>query len=108
MTPACGGTGTTFTFCENWGKDTVKQLETGTVTLWFAEGSLDNWDEKNLTYADGGNSVTVSGVSADRVTLYFGYGKSQLFGKLYSIGAFTESMTKKIFEDTDKGILAGG
>ena len=74
MTPACGGTGTTFTFCENWGKDTVKQLETGTVTLWFAEGSLDNWDEKNLTYADSYNSVTVSGVSADRVTLYFGYG----------------------------------
>ena len=86
----------------------MEQLETGTVTLWFAEGSLDNWDEKTLTYsdADGKNSVKVICDSAEQVTLYFGYGKSQLFGKLYSIGAFTESMTKKIFEDTGKGLLA--
>lgn len=69
---------------------------------------MENWNEETLTYsdADGKNSVTVSGVSSDRVTLYFGYGEPQLFGKLYTIGAFTESMTKKIFEDTDKGILA--
>ena len=113
MTPACGGTGTTFTFCENWGKDTVKQLETGTVTLWFASSDLAqslqtdwNAEKQTFTCTYGDNSVTVSGVSADRVTLYFGYGKSQLFGKLYSIGAFTESMTKKIFEDTDRGLLA--
>ena len=102
-----GGGNDIFTFCDNWGKDTVEQLETGTVTLWFAEGSLDNWDEKTLTYSDGaGNSVTVSGVSADNVTLKFGSEGSQIFGTLYSIGAFTESMSKKIFEDTDKGMLA--
>ena len=101
-----GGGDDVFTFCDNWGTDEVEQLAGGSVTLWFVSGSEENWNAETLTYSDGENSVTVSGVSADQVTLYFGYGKSQLFGKLYSIGAFTESMTKKIFEDTDKGLLA--
>ena len=102
-----GGGNDIFTFCDNWGTDTVEQLETGTVTLWFFSGSIDNWDEETKTYSDGKNSVKVFCNSADQVTLKFGSEGSQLFGKLYSIGAFTESMTKKIFDDTDKGILAG-
>ena len=101
-----GGGNDIFTFCDNWGKDTVEQLETGTVTLWFLSGSMENWDSETLTYSDGENSVTVSGASADRVTLKFGAGGSQIFGNLYSIGAFTESMTKKIFEDKNLGMLA--
>ena len=101
-----GGGDDIFTFCENWGTDTVEQLETGTVTLWFLSGSMENWNAETLTYSDGENSVTVSGVSADQVTLKFELGKSSLFGQLYNMGAFSESLTKKIFDDTDKGYLA--
>ena len=102
-----GGGDDIFTFCENWGTDTVEQLATGTVTLWFISGSMENWNAETLTYSDGGNSVTVSGVSADQVTLKFEYGGSRLFASLVNMGAFAESCTKKIFEDTNKGILAG-
>ena len=103
-----GGGDDIFTFCENWGTDTVEQLETGSVTLWFRFGSMENWDEKTLTYSDGaGNSVTVSGVSADRVSLKFESAGSKLFATLVNMGAFVETSTKKIFNDTDKGLLAG-
>ena len=102
-----GGGDDIFTFCENWGTDTVEQLETGSVTLWFRFGSMENWDEKTLTYSDGaGNSVTVSGVSADRVSLKFESAGSKLFATLVNMGAFVETSTKKIFDDTSKGILA--
>ena len=102
-----GGGDDIFTFCENWGTDTVEQLETGSVTLWFRFGSMENWDEKTLTYSDGaGNSVTVSGVSADRVSLKFESAGSKLFATLVNMGAFVETSTKKIFNDTDKGLLA--
>ncbi len=101
-----GGGDAIFTFCENWGTDTVEQLATGSVKLWFLSGSLENWNEETLTYSDGTNSVTVSGVSADQVSLNFGPAGSKVFGNLYNMGAFSDSSTKKIFEDTDKGILA--
>ena len=102
-----GGGDDIFTFCDNWGIDTVEQLETGSVTLWFISGSMENWDSETLTYSDGaGNSVTVSGVSADNVTLKFESAGSRLFALLVNAGAFSESLTKKIFDDTDKGILA--
>ena len=58
-----GGGNDVFTFCDNWGTDTVQQLANGTVTLWFASGSIDNWDEVSLTYTDGENSVKVNGVA---------------------------------------------
>ena len=102
-----GGGDDIFTFCRNWGTDTVEQLADGTVTLWFISGSMENWDEETLTYSDGnGNSVTVSGVSADEITLKFGSGGSSVFANLYLMGAFAESYSKKIFDDTDKGLLA--
>ena len=101
-----GGGDDSFTFCENWGNDTVEQLADGTVTLWFLSGSMENWDEETLTYSDGENSVTVSGVSADRVTLHFDFGGSEIFAALYVIGAFYEFYSEKIFEDADTGLLA--
>ena len=101
-----GGGDDIFTFCDNWGTDTVEQLESGSVTLWFRFGSMENWDAQTLTYSDGENSVTVSGVSADQVSLKFESAGSRLFATLFSMGAFSESLTKKIFEDTDKGLLA--
>jgi len=68
---------------------------------------MENWDEETLTYSDGkGNSVTVSGVSADDITLKFESGGSSVFANLYLMGAFAESYSEKIFDDTDKGLLA--
>ena len=64
-----GGGDDIFTFCADWGKDTVEQLAEGSVTLWFANGSASNWDASTLTYTDGTNSVKVSGISADNVSL---------------------------------------
>ena len=102
-----GGGNDIFTFCDNWGHDTVEQRADGTVTLWFFYGSIENWDEETLTYSDGENSVkVVSDISADQVTLNFGPAGSKLFGNLFSMGAFTESLTKKVFDDTGKGLLA--
>ena len=101
-----GGGDDIFTFCDNWGTDTVEQLETGTVTLWFISGSMENWDSETLTYSDGENSVTVSGVSADQVSLKFEYGGSTLFGNLYNMGAFSDAVSARIFQESEKGFLA--
>ena len=101
-----GGGSDIFTFCENWGADTIEQLAEGSVTLWFLEGSKDNWDAASLTYTDGENSVTVSGVSAENVTLKFGVEESEVFVQLYYKDAFSEFASQKIFDDTDDGILA--
>ena len=101
-----GGGNDTFTFCDNWGVDNVEQLASGSVTLWFAEGSKDNWDEATLTYTDGDYSVKVSGVTADKVTLKFGDDGSDQFASLTSMGAFFDATTERIFEESGKGILA--
>ena len=101
-----GGGSDVFTFCDNWGTDEVEQLAGGKVTLWFSSGSLDNWDEATLTYTDGDNSVKVSGVTADKVTLKFGDDGSTQFASLTSMGAFFDATTERIFEESGKGILA--
>jgi len=99
-----GGGNDIFTFCENWGVDTIEQLATGSVTLWFLSGDESNWNAETLTYMDGENSVTVSGVSADSVTLKFGPEQSEVCAELYNNGAFSEFASQKIFEQS--GILA--
>ena len=101
-----GGGSDVFTFCDNWGMDNVEQLETGTVTLWFTEGSKDNWNEATMTYSDGENSVKVSGVAADKITLKFGDDGSEDFATLSAMGAFFDATTERIFEESGKGILA--
>ncbi|MBQ9337414.1 MAG: hypothetical protein IJS14_08980 [Lentisphaeria bacterium] len=101
-----GGGNDVFTFGGNWGADTVRQLADGTVTLWFDSGSEANWNAATLTYADGENSVSVSGVSADKVTLKFGNDGSEEFTLLSGIGAFADFTSQKIFETTGPGILA--
>ena len=101
-----GGGEDIFTFCENWGTDTVEQLATGSVTLWFASGSEDSWDESTLTYSDGENSVTVSGVIAEQVTLKFGDDSSEQYAMLAQAGAFFDATTERIFEESGRGILA--
>ena len=101
-----GGGKDIFTFGTNWGNDTVEQLAEGSVTLWFKDGSESNWNASTLTYSDGTNSVKVSGVSADNIALIFGDDSSLLYDDLVSVGCFENSVTEKIFEDKDKGILA--
>ena len=101
-----GGGNDTFTFCENWGTDTVEQLATGTVTLWFLSGSMENWNAGTLTYADGENSVSVSGVTADRITLNFGDDGSGQFAGLSAMGAFADFSSKRVFGESANGILA--
>jgi hypothetical protein len=101
-----GGGDDVFTFCDNWGVDNVEQLAIGSVTLWFASGSLDNWDEATLTYTDSDNSVKVSGVTADKVTLKFGDDDSAQFASLTSMGAFFDATSERILEESGKGMLA--
>ena len=99
-----GGGDDVFTFCENWGADTIEQLAEGSVTLWFATGDESNWNSEAMTYTDGENSVTVSGVSAENVMLKFGVEQSEVFVQLYYKDAFAEFASQKIFEQS--GILA--
>ncbi len=101
-----GGGDDVFTFCGNWGTDTVEQLAGGSVTLWFLSGSEANWNESTLTYKDGDNSVKVSGVAADKITLKFGDDGSDQFAMLSGMGAFMDATSERIFEEAGKGMLA--
>ncbi len=101
-----GGGDDVFTFCGNWGTDTVEQLAGGSVTLWFLSGSEANWNESTLTYKDGVNSVKVSGVTADKISLKFGDDGSDQFAALSGMGAFMDATSERIFEEAGKGMLA--
>ena len=57
-------------------------------------------------YTDGTNSVKVSGINADKITLKFGDDASELYNELVSGGAFEDAVSEKIFEDKNKGMLA--
>ena len=85
---AGGGGHDTFCFCENWGQDTVTQLEGGSVTRWFANGNIDKWDANTLTYADGRNILTVTGIAAGNITLMFEDDAPQQYALLQNAGAF--------------------
>ena len=100
-----GGGSDIFAFGDsNWGEDTVEQLATGSVTLWFASGSMDNWDSASLTYRDGDNCVKVIGTTS--IELRFGNDDSDMYKDLVSAGAFEEFTSERIFEESGKGILA--
>ena len=101
-----GGGNDVFAFCENWGADAVEQLAEGKVTLWFASGNEEKWDAAELTYADGTNSVTVRGVSADDVTLKFGDDGSAQYAALAEAGAFAGSTSENVFEKKHENLLA--
>jgi Ca2+-binding RTX toxin-like protein len=91
-----GGGDDIFTFGSNWGNDTVEQLETGSVTLWFAEGDESGWNSETMTYSDGVNSVSVSGCV--NVILKFGASAD------LPAGVFDSETSQKVFEN--KGMLA--
>jgi|GEM_PF-3680148 len=98
----CGGEEDIFCFCENWGIDTVFQEADSKVVLWFAKGKEENWDADTLTYSDGDNSVKVSGVTDDDITLRFGREQkyADAYDKLAEAGAFLAKTTSKIYEST--------
>ena len=104
-----GGGDDFFVFCDNWGTDVVEQREDGFVTLCFTEEAFNNveWDEVSQSYTDGVNSVMVKGVEQGRIWLAFGDFSSEQFDSLSGIGAFDAFTSQKIFEETEKGILAG-
>ena len=54
-------------------------------------------DRATLTYADGSNSVTISGIPADAVTLKFGDDDSLLYDELVSAGCFGERVSAQRF-----------
>ena len=103
-----GGGRDVFTFGANWGVDTVEQLagEDNQVMLWFAEGDHANWDASTLTYADGVNSVTVKGVTADQIEIYIGDEFPWDFEMMSGLGVFADATSEKVFEDKNKGLLA--
>jgi hypothetical protein len=69
-------------------------------------GGETNWNAETLTYSNGENSVTVSGVSTEQVTLYFGDDGSELFAALSDLGAFDGFTSRRIFEESGDGLLA--
>ncbi|MBR2365457.1 MAG: AIDA repeat-containing protein [Lentisphaeria bacterium] len=95
-----GGGNDTFCFGENWGIDTIEQLAGGTVKLCFANGVDANWNADTLTYSDGISSVTVTGITADKIEIVFESDSS------LPEGVFLDAASEKIFEDMDKGLLA--
>ncbi len=101
-----GGGEDIFCFGRNWGNDTVEQLVGGEITLWFESGSENNWNADTLTYTDGTNSVKVSGISADNISLKFGDDNSLFYDELANSGCFDDAASEKIFEDVDRGLLA--
>ncbi|MBR6374454.1 MAG: hypothetical protein IKS20_14855, partial [Victivallales bacterium] len=101
-----GGGNDIFTFGGNWGQDTVEQLETGTITLWFQDGDESKWNADTLTYTDGDKAVNVTNVSSENITLKFGDDGSVQYQSLLASGAFDSSTSEKIFEDRG-GMLAG-
>ena len=101
-----GGGGTDlFTFGENWGADTIEQLEDGMVMLWFVSGDHANWDASTLTYTDGTNSVTVSGVTADQIEVYVGDEFPRDIERMSARGFFADATSQKAFEDKTWGFL---
>ena len=101
-----GGGDDLFVFGDDWGSDIVEQLVDGKVTLWFKDGDDSKWDASTLTYADGVNSVQVSGVDATNVSLKFGDDGSPQYQSLLAIGAFNQAVSDRLFRDDDKGMLA--
>ena len=101
-----GGGEDIFCFCADWGKDTVEQLATGKVTLWFKDGDDSKWNDDTLTYTDGDNSVEVKGVAKENITRYFGDEGGEMYADLLAAGAFDGFTSEKIFADRNKEMLA--
>ena len=91
-----GGGDDIFTFCENWGNDTVEITDNSNITLWFKSGDISKWNAEKRIYRDGNNSVKIIGGKNSTITLKFGDEGGQ-YEDLLENGAFAESTDEKIF-----------
>ena len=73
--------------------------------LWFVSGDHANWDASTLTYTDGTNSVTVSGVTADQIEVYVGDEFPRDIERMSARGFFADATSQKAFEDKTWGFL---
>ena len=126
-----GGGGDYFCFGGSWGDDTVEQLEGGMALLWFdgverEELSLSKDADDNAVFSCEAGSVTLLGVKHDDVidafdaggnvlsdNIFLQFGDSGLEGQflvfadaLRSAGAFDESSSDRIYDDSTRGRLA--
>jgi len=58
-----GGGNDVFCFGEAWGNDTIGQLDTGTVTLWFSQSS----ETLQLSFTAKGNDTLISAATGDSI-----------------------------------------
>jgi Ca2+-binding RTX toxin-like protein len=120
-----GGGDDIFAFGLGWGSDTIEQREGGSTLLWFgynvrAEISLSADGAGNAVLSSDSGSVTLLGIKhddlsevfascsndlLDGLSLRFGDDGSDLYSDLLVEGAFDGFTSKKVFEDTSKGIL---
>ena len=77
-------------------------VHVGSVTYQFPASKCGE-----LTYTDGTNSVTVKGVTADRIELKFGDDGTEMFAWLAGLDAFEAYSSRNIFEEPARGVLAG-
>jgi len=86
-----------------------EQMSLGNAPLWFMEGDFDHWNSETMTYTEGENSVTVSGVSTDRIELVFAFYDTQsyaVFDKLIQAGSFDAFSSRTVFDVEPAGYLA--
>jgi Ca2+-binding RTX toxin-like protein len=100
-----GGGEDIFVFGGDWGQDSVEQLGNGKITLWFAGNDEGHWNAEERRYSDGVNTVEVVGECANIFVKYGDDGSDQ-YQNLLAMGAFETFSSERIFEDTNKGILA--
>jgi hypothetical protein len=98
-----GGSGSDiFVFGESFGKDTIEQLEDGSVILYIQGGDDSFWDNDTQTYSQGNNSIKIIG---NNISISF---KFDNFDTLPE-GAFASYATENIFnknENNNNGTLA--
>ena len=71
--------------------------------------ALSIWDDGTLSYKEGENSVTVSGVAAEKVTLRWGENSPEDAEQLAALtgrGALLDSTSECVFEGNGSGVHA--
>ena len=99
-----GGGNDIFTFCADWGRDTIEQLASGSVTLWFEnemELSFEETADGTLITAADGSSIFAENMSLTLDDCRFGAaGFEDEFARLSDAGAFEKYSSTKIFTIT--------
>lgn len=87
-----------FAFCADFGQDEVHQVAGGSITLWFKEGDLSNWNAEGKCYSDGTNKVAVICDESVDITLKFGAGSDvEVFGLMSEDKLFEKNSSLAIY-----------